>query len=73
MSWNGKYEDTKEGQRSLADDIMDTSGKVRYENSKGETIQEKDGRIDVYAPSDSPKGHSHDWYDIKTNERGHHD
>lgn len=73
MTWDGRYENTKEGKRSLEEDILDAPNKVRYPTSDGGTVQERDGRIDVYSPSDSPKGHSHDWYDITTNETGHHD
>ena len=39
----------------------------------GGTVRETDTRIDVYGPSNSSKGHSHDWYNHETKEYGHHD
>jgi hypothetical protein len=73
MTWDGRYENSREGRRSLTDDIMDTSGKYRHPTSEGGTIEQRDnGQIHVYGPSDSPKGHSHDSYDITTNESKHH-
>ncbi len=72
--WDGRYENTNEGKQSLEDDILDAmSGKFCYPTSDGGTVRQTDSRIDVYGPSDSPKGHSHDWYNAKTNEHGHHD
>ncbi len=75
MAWDGRYENTSESQRSLHEDAEDfeKTGKSRYETDKGGTVQEKGGRIDVYGPSNSPKGHSHDWYDSNTGKSGHHD
>lgn len=72
--WNGRYETSREGSQSLEDDILDAGrGKFTYETSAGGTVRETDDRIDVYGSSDSIKGHSHDWYNGKTNEHGHHD
>lgn len=72
--WDGTYETSREGQQSLEDDIMDAGcGKFTSETSDGGTVRQTDTRIDVYAPSDSDKGHSHDWYNAKTGEYGHHD
>lgn len=71
--WSGKYEDTKESKEPLEKDIeraMD--GKYYGETSSGYTIREQynsdgSGRIDVYGPSDSSKGHSHDRLDSDSN------
>lgn len=73
--WDGRYENTKESKRSLEGDILAAgeTGKVCYPTSSGGTVRQSDDRIDVYAPSDSPKGHSHFWYNAKTNEHDHHD
>lgn len=74
MSWDGRYDNTYEGKQSLEDDIMDAGrGKFTYPTSTGGTVRQTDNRIDVYSPSNSSKGHSHDWYDGKTNTTGHHD
>lgn len=72
--WDGTYETTKESKQSLEDDLLDAmSGKYCYATPTGWTVRQTDNRIDVYGPSDSPKGHSHDWYDRDTNTYGHHD
>ncbi len=72
--WSGRYEDTRESQRSLEEDILEAGqGRFCYPTSSGGTVRESDDRIDVYGPSDSPKGHSHSWYNGKTGEYGHHD
>lgn len=72
--WDGRYENTYEGQQSLEDDILDAGeGRFCYPTSSGGTVRQTDDRIDVYAPSDSSRGHSHDWYDAQTNTYGHHD
>lgn len=72
--WDGRYETSREGSQSLEDDIMDAGvGRFTSETSTGGTLRESDNRIDVYGPSDSEKGHSHDWYNGRTNEHGHHD
>jgi hypothetical protein len=72
--WDGRYSTSREGSQSLEDDILDAGrGKFTYETSTGGTVRETDTRIDVYGPSDSSKGHSHDWYNGDTNEHGHHD
>lgn len=74
-TWDGKYEGTRDAERPLEDDIQDLAenNRVSYSSSTGGKITEKDGRIDVYGSSDSEKGHSHDWFDIKDGEPGHHD
>lgn len=72
--WDGKYENTKESKESLENDILNAGiGKFCYPTNTGGTYRETDDRIDVYGPSNSSKGHSHDWYDKNTNEHGHHD
>ncbi len=72
--WDGRYENTKESHRSLEDDILEAGrGRFCYPTDTGGTIRQTDDRIDVYGPSNSPKGHSHDWYDMNTNKYGHHD
>ena len=72
--WDGRYETSREGQQSLEDDILDAGeGKYTYETSNGGTVRQTSTRIDVYGPSGSSKGHSHDWYNGNTNEHGHHD
>ena len=72
--WDGRYENTKESEQSLEQDILDAmEGKFTYPTSTGGTVRETDTRIDVYGPSDSSKGHSHSWYDAETNSVGHHD
>lgn len=72
--WDGRYETSREGQQSLEDDILDAGeGKYTYETSNGGTVRQTATRIDVYGPSGSSKGHSHDWYNGNTNEHGHHD
>ncbi len=72
--WDGRYETSREGQQSLEDDILDAGkGKYTYETSNGGTVRQTSTRIDVYGPSGSNKGHSHDWYNGNTNEHGHHD
>lgn len=71
--WDGQYENTKESQQSLEEDILNAGeGKFCYPTETGGTVRETDTRIDVYGSSDSPKGHSHDWYNYETNEYGHH-
>lgn len=72
--WDGKYENTKESKESLEKDIeraMD--GRFTYPTESGGTVRQSDDRIDVYGPSDSSKGHSHDWYDHSTGKSGRHD
>ena len=72
--WDGTYETTKESKQSLEDDLLDAmSGKYCYATPTGGTVRQTDNIIDVYGTSDSPKGHSHDWYDRNTNTYGHHD
>lgn len=73
--WDGAYNSTYESQRSLEDDILEAgrTGKTCGETSSGGTIRQSDNRIDVYGKSDSPQGHSHDWYNGNTGEKGHHD
>lgn len=72
--WSGLYNDIKESKEPLEKDIERAmEGKSVYETSTGGTVRESDDRIDVYGKSDSPKGHSHDWYNSNTRERGHHD
>lgn len=72
--WDGRYENTKEAGQSLEQDILDAGmGKFTSPTSNGGTIRQTDTRIDVYGPSDSSKGHSHDWYDAGTNTSGRHD
>lgn len=72
--WDGRYDSTKESKQSLEDDIIDAGmGKFCYPTSMGGTVRETDDRIDVYGPSDSSKGHSHDWYNKDTGKYGHHD
>lgn len=72
--WSGRYEDTKESKQSLEEDLLDAmKGKFCYPTSNGGTVRQTDTRIDVYAPRDSSKGHSHDWYNGKTKTSGHHD
>ena len=72
--WDGRYENTKESGQSVDQHLRDIiNGKHCYPTSDGGTVRETDSRIDVYGPSDSSKGHSHDWYDGKTNTTGHHD
>lgn len=74
--WDGRYENTYEGKQSLEDDIKDyiEKGVMTYPTSSGGTVRQSDTRIDVYGPSDSKYGHSHDWYDLTTNNKpGHHD
>lgn len=72
--WDGRYDTSREGQQSLEDDIFDAGkGKLTYASSTGGKIQETDHSINVYGPSDSDKGHSHDWYNKDTGEPGHHD
>lgn len=72
--WDGTYETTKESQQSLEQDLLDAmGGKFCYPTSDGGTVRQTDTRIDVYGPSDSEKGHSHDWYNAETNTYGHHD
>lgn len=71
--WDGKYENTKEASQSLEDDIMDAgTGKFTYPTNTGGTVRQTDDHIDVYGPSSSSKGHSHNWYDGKTNTSGGH-
>lgn len=72
--WDGRYSTSREGMQSLEDDILDAGlGKFTYETNLGGTVRQTDNRIDVYGPSNSEKGHSHDWYNGITNEYGHHD
>ena len=72
--WDGTYESTKESNQSLESDLIDAMGvKFCYPTPDGGTVRQTDTRIDVYGPSDSSKGHSHDWYNSSTNEVGHHD
>lgn len=72
--WDGRYDNTYEGQQSLEDDIMDAgSGRFCYPTSSGGTVRESDSRIDVYGPSNSSRGHSHDAYDSNTGSTYHHD
>lgn len=72
--WDGRYESTKESQRSLEEDILEAgNGNFCYPTDSGGTVRQTDSRIDVYGTSDSSKGHSHDWYNAGTNEYGHHD
>lgn len=73
-NWDGRYDNTKESKQTLEKDILDAmDGKMCYPTSSGGTVRQTKDRIDVYHPSDSPKGHSHDWYDGNTNTTGHHD
>ena len=66
--WDGTYENTNESKQSLEDDLLDAmDGKFCYPTSDGGTVRQTDSRIDVYGPSNSSKGHSHDWYNGKTN------
>lgn len=64
--WSGLYSDTKEGSDSLEADILRAmDGHYRSELPGGGTMDERyylDGgyRWDVYCPSDSAEGHSHD-------------
>ena len=72
--WDGTYESTKESNQSLESDLIDAmGGNFCYPTPDGGTVRQTDTRIDVYGPSDSSKGHSHDWYNSDTNEVGHHD
>ena len=71
--WDGSYESTKESQQSLEQDLLDAmTGKFCYPTSDHGTVRQTDDRIDVYGPSDSSKGHSHDWI-TSSFEYGHHD
>lgn len=73
-AWDGRYDTSREGGQSLEDDILDAGvGKFTYPTSTGGTVRQTDNRIDVYGKSDSSKGHSHDWYNGRTGEYGHHD
>lgn len=65
--WTGLYADTKEAETSLEDDIASLAfdGFFRGELPNGGTFDQRyyeDGgyRWDIYAPSSSSKGHSHD-------------
>ena len=72
--WSGRYEDTKESERSLEEDIIEAGlGRFCYPTESGGAVRKTDTRIDVYAPSDSSKGHSHTWHNGDTNETGDHD
>ncbi len=72
--WDGTYETTKESKRSLEDDLLEAmDGNFCYPTESGGTVRQTNTRIDVYGPSDSPKGHSHDWYDATTNDHGRHE
>lgn len=77
--WSGRYSDTKESKESLDKDLERAGeGKFVKESSDGGTVREQynidgSGRIDVYSPSNSSKGHSHDYYDSSTGKSGHHD
>lgn len=72
--WDGRYDSTKESQQSLEKDLLDAmDDKFCHPTSDGGTYRQNGSRIDVYGPSNSSKGHSHDWYDGKTNTYGHHD
>lgn len=72
--WDGRYKNTYEGNRTLEEDILEAGlGNFCYPTPSGGTVRQTDSRIDVYAPSDSSKGHSHTWYNTETNEVGHHD
>ena len=72
--WSGRYNDTKESERSLEEDILEAGrGNFCYPTSSGGTVRQNDDRIDVYGESNSSKGHSHTWYNGRTNEHGHHD
>ena len=55
-------------------DIIEAGlGRFCYPTESGGAVRETDTRIDVYAPSDSSKGHSHTWHNGDTNETGDHD
>lgn len=72
--WDGRYENTKESNDSIEKKLLDiTQGKMCYPTSDGGTVRQTDDRIDIYFPSDSSKGHSHDGYDRTTGEVFHHD
>lgn len=72
--WDGRYENTNEAKQSLADDIMDAgTGKFCYPTSTGGTVRQTDEKIDVYGPSNSSKGHSHDHIDTDTWKPWRHD
>lgn len=66
MCWNGKYSETRESKESLEKDIERAmTGWIRSEVAGGGTLDERtylDGgyRVDLYLPSSSSKGHSHD-------------
>ena len=70
--WNGSYDTSREGQQSLADDIMDAGvGKFSYPTSDGGTVKVTDSSINAYFPSDSsPNGHSH--YGVNSNGQTYH-
>lgn len=73
--WSGEYEDTKESNNSLEEDIRREAeeGRSTGKTSDGGTIRQTPDRIDVYGPDDSKKGHSHKWYDRGTNTHGERD
>lgn len=64
--WSGRYADSREANEPLEKDLERAMGGFfRSELPGGGTLDEryyKDGsfRIDAYAPSSSPKCHSHD-------------
>ena len=65
--WDGLYENTKESKDDLSEDILRAGeGKFCYPGPSGETIRQTDTQIDVYGPSDGPKGHSHHRYNSET-------
>ena len=77
--WSGLYKDTNEANFSVEEHLKNAiEGKYSYPSGDGGTIREEyrdDGsyRIDIYEPSDSKKGHSHDRYDTKEGKPYHHD
>lgn len=79
MFWSGLYSDTKEAKEPLEKDIERAMGGwIRSELPGGGTMDERvysDGgyRIDVYAPSNSEKGHSHDRCSSKDGSKHLHD
>ena len=71
--WNGSYETSKEGQRSLEDDIYAAGkGMYAYGSDDGVTVKHTDDTINVYGPSDtSSNGHWHEGVTVDGRRYGH--
>ena len=59
--WDGRYATSRYANQTMEEAILEAGmGRFAYESGSGGLITQSDNSINVYGPSDSPKGHWHE-------------